>query len=167
MDTVIGQQCTDDHSSSDNTHCSQGTATQTEWVKVRDVSDVCLVLQTHTRARTRTHTRRWLKQMCGCVNKLSLISLFLFTHHFFPVSVLRSLCVWERRKMNRGERYWGRVLEQRREQRSYDWRRTASRTAWSKAASAWPFGCGSSATLISIQIKVDWSVGPSLLVAQC
>lgn len=135
--------------------CFQSTSTQTERVIIRNVSDVFLVLQ--------THSEQWLKQMCGCVNMLSLIFLSLFSPTISTLfSVLYSMCM--RHKRNRGERYWGRVFEQCRAERSSDRRTTASRTAWSKPPSAWPFGCGSSATLISIQIKVGWSAGLSLLV---
>lgn len=50
---------------------------------------------TQTHMHMHTHTEQWLKQMCGCVNMLSNLSLSPLTHHFFPVSVLCSLCVWD------------------------------------------------------------------------
>lgn len=146
------------HSSFDDTHLFSRHiyARQTE---VRDVSDVCTHTHTH---RVVIGTDLWL-----CEHTLSNLS-FSFSPTVSSPFLSFAVCVCVRDgKLIEERNIEGGVLERRREQRSYDWRTSASRTAWSKAAAAWPFGCGSSATLISIQIKVDWSVDPSLLVVQC
>lgn len=163
MDTVAWQHCKNAHSSFDTTHLLSRHIHAERMSQL----DMCLlgVSGTHIYTYLHIHTAVIETDIWLCEHTLSNLSLSLnppFLSCFCP---LQFVCVkW---KMNRVEEYSGRVLEQRREQRSYDWRRTASRTAWSKAASAWPFGCGSPATLISIQIKVDWFVGLSLLVVQC
>lgn len=118
-----------------------------EWVSQK--LKICSVLENYTC----THTDR---AVIGTdVSRNALFQIPLSFHlHFCP-----SQFVCETENKVRGERYSGWDLEQRTELTSNDLKGTASRTARSKAARTWPFGCGSAAALISVQIKVLWFGG--------